>query len=381
MNLNITVISEGVGFQIFDAWYAYRQSRNNYDAKINISYSSTFRKNHKNILLECMPDGTHIDKYKDYDKIFFCNSNESLFTCATDTMYNLKNADNVFYITNSIIDDSIEIANKNISWPIDITTTRDFWLRQFYPQHYENKHRNTLPRKAGMVAINGYNRSNRQLFFDLLRHSNSQIPILDNIKHFPSVLKLNSGWFESKQDKLFRLIANKKYQKQLAEEPLEDSYYSKTVDVGINKKFGSIPPGYFIIPEYFENSCVIFPENSWHNNELTITEKASKCFYAGSLPFPIGGSNINSLFNKYGFYTAYNLLPDFLQAFDTEENHTTRFNLIIKAIDWLYNNKEVFESQEFFDYTNQNRMSFLDSHCCYIDSIKKLDNILTNEIY
>lgn len=374
MNINITTISDGIGFQIFDAWYAYKQSLSHYDPKLNISYSSVYKKNYLNILLECMPTGGNYKIYKDYDRIFFCNRGESLLSVCSDFMHSLQDKDNVFYISNSFLDDKVPIKNKNICWPHLLMLTRDYWLRQFYPQHYENRINHKL-RKLDIIAINGKNRANRNLFFEKLLLKNKNIKILNNFGN--EIWKLDDSAFEHQQDTIFRKFVNRKYS---TNENLFDIYNSQRIEIGINFKFGSIPPGFFVLSEYFDNSCVIFPESSWQNNELTLTEKALKCFYSGSLPFPIAGARTNLLYNQCGFYTSYNLLPEHLQTFDVIENHYERYKLMTVAVDWLYNNRDVFLSKEFFDYTHHNRMLFLDSSSCYIDSLKKLDSILTNEI-
>ena len=99
-----------------------------------------------------------------------------------------------------------------------------------------------------------------------------------------------------------------------------------------------------LIDEYFTYSCVIFPETSWLNNQLFLTEKVVKCFVAKTIPWPVSGANINLLYNNLGFKTAWNLLPRDLQIFDAEPDHVKRTNLCLKAIEWLNHNMEILES-------------------------------------
>jgi hypothetical protein len=188
-----------------------------------------------------------------------------------------------------------------------------------------------------------------------------------------TVHKLNDVLWESTEDTQFRNWVNEKYQDISTPQP--DHYSVSSTTIGIDGKFGQVSPGFFIMPEYFEYSCVIFPESTWQNNELAITEKAVKCFYAGSLPFPIGGSNINQLYNDLGFYTAWNLLPDALKQFDQITDHAVRYQQAIIAIDWLNSNRSVFTDDQFESMINQNRFNFLTCKCDNT-SVKKLHNIV-----
>ena len=172
-------------------------------------------------------------------------------------------------------------------------------------------------------------------------------------------------------------MVNDCYQDNSIPEP--DHYYDLCPTIGIDGKFGKIAPGYFIMPEYFEYACVIFPESTWQNNELAITEKALKCFYTGSLPFPIGGANVNQLYNDIGFYTAWNLLPDNLKQFDQITDHVTRYQQAVVAVDWLNSNYAVFKSDQARSLINQNQYNFLICACDNI-SIKQLHDLIKTKL-
>ena len=118
------------------------------------------------------------------------------------------------------------------------------------------------------------------------------------------------------------------------------TYYNEGIVVGSNGQFGTILPGYLIMKEYFEYRCIVFPESTWQNNELALTEKAWKCFFTGSLPMPLGGSNINMMYNQFGLYTAWNLLPDHLREFDQIINHQQRYQGFAQAVKWLNDNPD-----------------------------------------
>jgi hypothetical protein len=159
----------------------------------------------------------------------------------------------------------------------------------------------------------------------------------------------------------------------------QSQYYDNLIKTGIDNKFGEIPPGYFQLPLYYENSCVIFPESSWQNNELSVTEKSIKCFYAGSIPFPIGGANTNHLYNELGFYTAWNLLPDEFKQFDSMINHVERVSACVDAIKWLCDHPEVFETPEFVYYTQQNKINALTCRCDNL-AVEKFDQLIRKHV-
>jgi hypothetical protein len=204
------------------------------------------------------------------------------------------------------------------------------------------------------VAINGTPRTNRYYFFKLLQSKVSAIRQYSNLGNI--IHRLNHAHWESIHDKQFREYINDQY---IESESASEIYHDNSHVIGINGEFGKVHPGYFIMPEYFTNSCVIFPESSWQNNELSVTEKALKCFYAGSLPLPIGGANVNQLYNNIGFYTAWNLLPDNLKLFDQIEDHIARHQMCVDAINWLQENRSIFKTDKFSELTTKNKFNFL----------------------
>jgi hypothetical protein len=119
----------------------------------------------------------------------------------------------------------------------------------------------------------------------------------------------------------------------------------------------------------------VFPESGWQNNELNITEKALKCFYAGCLPFPVAGANVNKLYNEIGFYTAWNLLPGELKSFDSELDHDKRYHAMVECLKWFELNPTVFSSELFSEMTDSNKRNFLTCDCDH-DAIKKFDLVI-----
>lgn len=345
MKIKLTICNESVGTHLIDAWYSYQQSMGN-DISI-VDDNADF-----SILFDYMPCKLEVDDIADYDLVLLCNGGEPLAT-ATPTMQQLLKLENVYFVANSLGTD-LSISNKILWFPHNILTCRDLWTRHFYPQYYEN-HRNwQLPRSHSIIAINGSNRTWRHYFFELLQQV-PEVKCLSNIS--VDVKTTTDSQWESIEDQQFRDWVNDRYSQ--AVNTKEENYFNQAVTIGINGKFGKIAPGYFVMPEYFEHSCVLFPEASWQNNELCITEKALKCFYAKSLPFPIGGANVNALYNQIGYQTAWNLLPEECKMFDSELDHAKRYQGAVQAVQWLVDNSWVFDGEVFKQAVEQNQQRFL----------------------
>lgn len=376
MKINLTIKNDSIDSQIFDAWYGFLQSLtpSNYQPILEITANASYLSNDFNILCDYMPGDYSEKELAKYNLIFFCNGGETL-SVTTKTMSNLINRENVYLITNSYLTESHPLNHKVLWFPHNVQTCRDFWTRHFYPQYYENIKNKSIERKVELIAINGSVRTHRYYFFNLLQQWVPSILQLSQIG--TTIHTLNNAAWESTEDAQFRDWVNDQYRDNSIPQP--DRYHSNTRTIGIDKKFGDILPGYFIMPEYFEYSCIIFPESGWQNNELAVTEKALKCFYAGSLPFPIGGSNINQMYNDIGFYTAWNLLPDDLKQFDQNENHADRYQLAVNAIQWLNSNRLVFSSEQSKLMIDQNRINFLTCACDSI-SVKKFHSLIKTKL-
>ena len=364
MDINIVIKNDGVSLQLFDALYAYRQyisstQSNTYESDWNIIYSDEYDSSiNINILYDNMPkhkvSKSDITKY---DLVFVCNGNEAL-TVSTDAIHQIVEYENVYLLVNSILHKSHNLYNKTVTFHSDLLLLRDMVSRLFYPQFFEGHLLNKRIRTPTIYAINGQNRTWRQYFFDIIKKNNINIEIMNN---FSELTNTNHSYWETKEDRNFREYLEERYKNLIVDwiPETNQTYYDKSISTGVNNKFGNIPPGYFLLPEYFENSCIIYPETTWQNNELTITEKTLKCCFAGSLPFPVGGSNINIMLNDMGFYTAWNLLPRKLREFDSILDHNIRYKKMVDAIKWLIDNSYVFQSKKFHEYIIENRNNML----------------------
>lgn len=388
MKILINLLSDSTGNQLIDAWHAYKQHQTSEYANDKIHYTLADRLNFKfnkhdynlSILFAYIHDINInvIDQYTTgYDLVLLCNGGESLQVGSPTVKNLIENNNNVFIITNGYLSQDHVLFDKNIWFPHNIQTCRDIWTRHFYPQYFDLVKFKQLSPAQALIYINGENRSNRQFFIDSLFEVNPNIPVKNSLS--TSIKELFDCQWESDLDTQFKNWVNSLYDVKI-DNNNNNNYYSNSVHVGINDKFGSVPPGYFHLPLYFEYRCVIFPETSWQNNELCITEKAIKCFYSGCLPFPVSGANVNRMYNELGFYTAWNLLPSDLQKFDSELDHRQRYKQMVEAIHWLYINPEVFTTNQFEKFVESNRTNFLTCACDYI-SVQRFDQLLTKFIH
>jgi len=359
--INVQVSNTSVSLQIFDALYAYRQHLhcdNSYESDWQINFSDFNENADINILFDSMPsDDIPYGYIKKFDLIFVSNASEPLWV-STDAMHKVQDFDNVYYVVESILSKTHLLYDKVISSVADASNTNDYFTGKFYPHFYENyKNASTIKREPTIIAINGQNRTWRHHFFNKIK-DNTNVNIFNSI-YASEVANTDHSHWETAEDTTFRCMLESKYRDEIdvwvnETDERQQSYYDNQLNIGINAKFGKIPPGYSILPIYFVNSCVIYPETAWQNDELTITEKTLKCFYAKSLPFAFGGSNINTLLNENNFYTAWNLLPTHLQQFDFIKDHEERYTAMIDAIRWLNENPDVFLSNEFSDLVGSN---------------------------
>lgn len=344
---------ESVGGQFLDAWVAYRQAKDpNYHSRI-ILVKEPDQADIK-ILFDYFFYNTNTTDLEEFDMLLACNGGEPIRVGNPRLKQFLESNDKCKLICNSR-QRRPDIDRMLLWYPMDIVICKDFWLRPFYPQYHEHSTLRHLPRAPTMIYVNGRKITWREYFIRCLQNACSDIPIHDKIGS--TVAKTLDSQWESEADTTFRIFCNSQY-KKAPDWDTTNTYYENSVQIGFNNQFGQVPPGYFILPLYYENCCVIFPETSWQNDDLCITEKSLKCFFAGSLPFPIGGRYLNQMYEELGFRTAWHLLPDLMKKFDDIEDHFQRYDHTVKAIRWLQSNKDIFLSPAYHEYTQQNQISF-----------------------
>jgi len=378
IHVNFDVQEYTTGFQLIDALYAFYQSQSEsgavpYRFSTTTSYDPTAD---FNILCLYMPEQARDDLDR-YDMILVNNSCEPLLV-ATPTMNEwVSKNPNCYFISNSFLSIDHQYFDKVIWWPDNVMEVRNLWAQHFYPNLYQNLSRIRSEKTSDIIYINGRNDSWRNHVISLLKEYNSSIKIRSGLGH--DIYKVNDSQFESSEDREFRDWVNEKYVSTVAAENFTKIYYNKSVEAGIDGKFGSIPPGYLILDEYFIHRCVIFPESTWQNDEVAITEKILKCFYTKSVPWPVGGANVNKLYNDIGFFTAWNLLPDHMRQWDSIQSHQERYAQMVQAMIWLEQNAHVLQSDEAKQIVNNNFENFL---LCYTDltSVERFSKLIRTMI-
>lgn len=374
IKINFDIRRETMGFQAIDGLYAYRQSlQSKYQSDIDFQLTTSYDESADvNVLCLYMTDEiSHISLEK-YDVILVNNAVEPLLA-STPMVSKLLELDRCYFLCNSLVTEDHAWKDKIIWYPGNIMHCRSIWTRHFNPQYFENNQFCDLPRDKNLILVNGAVRSWRHYINELIQASSADVPTMSNVSVV--IHETNDSFFESDEDREFRIWVNDRYEDIMVRNQVPASYVDNSVTVGINGKFGSYTPGYLLMPEYYTHHCVIFPETTWQNNELAITEKSLKCFYAGSFAWPIGGSNLNKMYNDLGFYTAWNLLPDHLKVFDSMVDHKERYKKLTDAIAWLDHNPEVFLTPRAKDMLQSNKLQFHTTSMDYT-AMKKFDEIL-----
>jgi hypothetical protein len=373
--INFHIKNNSQAFQLIDVLYAYRQSLDDkFQTTVKFRLSSNFDPMADvNVFCDYMPDIIDYEELKKYQLILLTSSCEPLTTSTTAMVECLNKLDNCYLICNSLLTQEHKLYNKVIWFPGEIFECRKLWTDHFYPHALENAISAQQLKNQSMVLINGQNRAHRHYFINELKNHNVGIVVRSSLSD--TVCETNdSELYESFEDTEFKEWVNNQYSNLIARNQ-KYGYYEHSDIVGINGNFGIWPPGYRILKEYFTHRVVVFPESTWQNNEMAITEKSCKCFFAGSLPWPVGGSNLNFLYNQVGFFTAWNLVPEELQKFDSVLDHRKRYQQQVLAIEWLLNNMDVFdlESTKIMIASNQ---KMLYNNRITLDFVKRFDQLI-----
>jgi hypothetical protein len=361
MKIGIDVQYPSVGLQIFDSLYAWDQSRSTVPAMkstLQIKESIDGDEDLK-IFFSYMPedlDGYNLDNY---DIIIFCNGGESLDIATGVIADNIHRA-NAYFLTNSYVGPTHQLKEKVICYIPSIPLCRDYWNRPFYPQMYMHSKFKQLPRDQFMIGINGQNKSWRVQAFEFMQQAVPDLYVRSSLDPTGAIMALTGAIFKTDEDEQYRNYVNKKYNAVMRDPDSPDPYYDNSVTIGVEDRFGKVPPGYFMLEEYYRYKCIIFPQRMWMNDEVAMTEKELKCFYAKTMPFIFGGGNTSTLMSELGWYTAWDLLPKELQEYDTDFNHERRYQRQAQALAWLHHHPEVFDSTECQTMIQHNYEKFLE---------------------
>ena len=383
-NINVHALNTSIGIKVFEFLNSSLRAKHpDLIQNIQIKIVEKIVKNNKNdvnVLFVSMPGNIRVN-LDDYDLVLFSNADEPLLVSTSFIVKNISKK-NCYLVSNSVVTKDHLLYDSIIPMSHDLLVCRQYWVNPVYPQYYCNQTMaDSTNRNKDLYFINGENRSWRHHFLTLLKKEKINIDIRSNISSELIIHETNDAHWESAEDTEFRSRVNEMYD---ITRNMPTNYYNNSIQVnfitgeineGLENKVSVIPPGYFILPEYYQYKCIIFPETTWQNNELAITEKSCKCFYSGAIPWPIGGANINQLYNQLGFKTAWNLLPDNLKDYDQELNHFKRYEKITTAARWLQDNLQVLSTPAAKDISANNKQRFLDHEIFKITADRLWDNI------
>jgi hypothetical protein len=348
--------TDSVGLQIFDYVYAWLQSQSkntNYCTDVQFKISHELDPDCFNILFASMPKSPLKDLNK-YQLVILDNADEQL-EVSTEVIYNaFKEHDHVYLLANSYLSKHHPLNGRIIPTIFDNWKFRHYNLMPSYPQYYDFEIVKNIKRQP-LAFINGRNSAWRWHFRQCLSRCLPDIVTKSEMTQDDMIVETGESYFEGTEDAVFRTWLDNEYVAlSLEQASAHYLYHDQAVKCGIDNRYGIVPAGYFLIDEYFDHHVIMYPESSWLNDQLNITEKAVKCFYSRSFPAPLSGSRVNQLYNELGFYTAWNLLPPEHQAFDNNKNHSERYTQMAQAMKWLYDNPEVFETQQARDMIDSN---------------------------
>lgn len=355
MKVNVIFSRPSTDHDFFDSLYGYWQNLGaNFVSPHEMTVNSAVSHGQIDVLVDSMPERS-LEEYKDFDLVLLSNDCEGL-AASTQTMTELPDMKKIWLLNGARLHRSNPWYRYQIWHPFMSTGhQKTYWTSTFYPHYYSNVSRSSLARSDRFFMINGKNYSWRHHVLQSIAKALPDLQIRNSISQ-GVIHETNDSFFESPVDSKFKDWVNSVYDIQ---RNIEVDYYDRSVAVGPGEKFGKIAPGYDILPEYFSCPLVIFPETTYINDSLQITEKGLKCFFAKTWAWPISGRHTNTLYNEVGFSTAWNLLPKSLQEFDYVEDHVERFELQVRALTWLHDNPQVLYTPQAQTMLSSNFENFI----------------------
>lgn len=319
-----------------------------------------------------MPDNTDIVDTDEFDLVLLNNEFHAV-EVGTPALAKMLEADNAYLLSGSNFDKQHFLYNKTLPFNHIYWAMLEYYINPWHAQYYEAK--SNLPKEKDIVFINGQNRSLRQYLHDCIE-SRVQNKITFHNNKWTKIVQTKDSFFESDHDAVFRDFVNEKYN---VDYTIGHDFYNNNVNIGLNARRGVVPVGFYFIDEYFTHRCVVFPESCWINHEHFMSEKILKCFIAKSLPFPVAGAGIHQRYNDFGFYTAWNLLPDTLKYLDKELDHCKRYNMIADAILWLQENNHVLQSETAQQMIQSNACKCMEPHDHTRQTVAKLYRLIEDK--
>ena len=351
-------MQDTVALQFFDYYHAYCQSLDEskqYEFGGKIVFNQTPSEQYVNILVVNFQQCFQFRNDAQYQIILIDNCADSLEASSYMVLATIERNPRAYFLCGAQVPVSHPYADRIISYNTDISLFLDCLTRPFYPQYYEKAQSRYTERKS-ICFINGQNRTWRKYFLDCLNEiCPGAIPTRNKLHTYGNhAIKLIDCAFESPEDEKFRKWINDHIINQDLNDKEQLHYYESSVPIGIEGKFGKVPPGYFVLEEYYQYHCVMYPEASWINDQLFMTEKSFKCFAAKAIPWVISGANWNSMAHANGFLTAIDLLPEQHQKFDSITDHRERYHAQCQAIKWAIENPAIWTSDRAWQIKQHN---------------------------
>lgn len=327
-----------LGLEIFDYLVGYWQYVSDYQHIPNIIFGKP-QSDTYNILFLYLPNAAP-DNLDQYDLVLLDNGDEP-FGYGTDTIYQLLDQlPHAIFLCNSIVPDTHPLKAKILTTNIMWEKHRRFYTESVYPQRYEftDSDQNLSP----MIYINGRNRSVREFWTQTLLSCAKQVPHHNDL-HRGSVTETYQCWHETSEDTKFRKWVNSTYANDVINStPPEERW--PPLPAGVAGRHGTILFEDRFIDAFRKHRTIIYPERTWLNYQVSLTEKSLKCFLHRKFPMPVSGAGTHEFYTKLGFKTAWHLLPPAHQKFDSIEDHADRYLQQAQAIKWLWDHPEVLFS-------------------------------------
>lgn len=272
---------------------------------------------------------------------------------------------NVYFLIGGFVINNYSLSDKILSYSADWIDCMQLYSDPLCFTRYSiNKNNN----KQGMLFIGGALRSWRKFIIDMLP---SKVKVHQKTNEIAGTKHIIGG---TKYDQPFIDMCNQKYNVNSNKTP-ENEFYSH-LTLGLEHlPAGGARLGYYAIPEYSDNQCIIFPEACFVNHHVFPTEKLWKCVAAKTHWIMFSGADSYKILRDYGIRSIVELVPNGIN-FDKIQNHEERFIEQIRVVDYLSKHQEIFNSDDALEILNDNFEMFYNNHRLISQLVEKINSIL-----
>lgn len=377
MNLNFINVKDRIVGQLIDYWAAYRQFCNrdqNYRLDVEVCFTEHALPDRTNVMIMGISDEIDPRDHPSVDLFLLDNNGESLEVSSDRFRDLMLYRSDCVMVCGSYLGPDHPLYDRIVSWNHNHTMTVDAMARAFYPQYHDLRIQRHV-RDRTMIYCNGQSRAWRQHWMHLMDHE-CKIDVRNNLSSRVMPV-LHCAW-ESDEDRMFREWLNCQ---AWVEHSGEDYEWCNPVAIGLEHqgrpKFGYILAAYTMLDLYYQYHCVLYPESSWINDQLFLTEKTFKCLAAGAIPWPISGAGTNRMMRDLGVLTAWNLLPPELQTWDDDRDHRARYQAQSRAVAWMAERPHIWQSSQA-DHIRTNNLHWFYCNNMNVRAAQTLDHILSS---